>query len=456
MSDTTFDVRIWKTEIYRGKRKTTHTVRWSVAGRPWRDTFATAAMADSFRSELLTATRKGQAFDVATGRPMLQKSGRKEMTWYDFACAYVDMKWPESAGKSRAGVADTLATLTPALLSDASGRPPKALRLALYTWAFNARARAAGPAPSDYRAAIEWASANTRNVSALDDPATVRQVLRSISRKIDGKVAATSTISRKRAVLFNALEYAVELKLLDRNPLTSIPKKRNARTEAIDPRTVINHAQAVQLLDAVRNQKNSAAKLVAFFGLLYYCALRPAEAAGLTKNALQLPDAADEWGQIFLNGSAPTTGAAWSDNGSRRDHRSLKHRAREEIRIVPCPPPMVELLRAHLDQFGARPDGRLFAGARGGDLSESLYGRVWQMARETALTPSEAASPLAQRPYDLRHAAVSTWLAAGVPATQVAEWAGHGLAVLLRVYAKCIAGQEGAALDRISTALGVA
>jgi len=34
------------------------------------------------------------------------------------------------------------------------------------------------------------------------------------------------------------------------------------------------------------------------------------------------------------------------------------------------------------------------------------------------------ASPLAGRPYDLRHAAVSLWLNAGVPATEVAERAG--------------------------------
>lgn len=32
---------------------------------------------------------------------------------------------------------------------------------------------------------------------------------------------------------------------------------------------------------------------------------------------------------------------------------------------------------------------------------------------------------LARRPYDLRHAAISGWLNAGVPVTQVAEWAGN-------------------------------
>jgi integrase len=68
--------------------------------------------------------------------------------------------------------------------------------------------------------------------------------------------------------------------------------------------------------------------------------------------------------------------------------------------------------------------------------------RVWDLARRQALTDAEYASPLAKRPYDLRHAAVSLWLNAGVPATQVAEWAGHSVNVLLRVYASCIVGQD--------------
>jgi integrase len=84
-----------------------------------------------------------------------------------------------------------------------------------------------------------------------------------------------------------------------------------------------------------------------------------------------------------------------------------------------------------------------------------VYGRVWASARASALTSAEAASPLARRPYDLRHAAVSTWLNAGVAPTQVAEWAGHSVAVLLRVYAKCIAGQEAAARNRVTLALGL-
>ncbi len=74
-------------------------------------------------------------------------------------------------------------------------------------------------------------------------------------------------------------------------------------------------------------------------------------------------------------------------------------------------------------------------------------------ARCAALTPAEYASPLARRVYDLRHACVSTWLNGGVQPAQVAEWAGHSVAVLLRVYARCIDDQDQIAKRRIEDAL---
>lgn len=61
---------------------------------------------------------------------------------------------------------------------------------------------------------------------------------------------------------------------------------------------------------------------------------------------------------------------------------------------------------------------------------------------------------MAGRPYDLRHAAVSLWLNAGVPATEVAERAGHSVDVLLKIYATCIDGQEATVNRRIEDALG--
>ena len=68
-------------------------------------------------------------------------------------------------------------------------------------------------------------------------------------------------------------------------------------------------------------------------------------------------------------------------------------------------------------------------------------------------TPAQHASPLARRPYDLRHADVSLTLNAGVPATEVARRAGHSVAVLLKIYARWIDGQADAANKRITDAL---
>jgi integrase len=106
-----------------------------------------------------------------------------------------------------------------------------------------------------------------------------------------------------------------------------------------------------------------------------------------------------------------------------------------------------------MDTFGADTEGRLFTGERGGALAGVTYTRMWARAREAALTPEQFASPLARRPYDLRHAAVSTWLNGGVAPTQVAEWAGHSVEVLLRSYAKCLDGGEKTAQARVTAAL---
>ena len=43
------------------------------------------------------------------------------------------------------------------------------------------------------------------------------------------------------------------------------------------------------------------------------------------------------------------------------------------------------------------------------------------------------------------HAAVSLWLNSGVPATEVARGAGHGIAALLKIYAHRVDGQADAA-----------
>jgi integrase len=235
--------------------------------------------------------------------------------------------------------------------------------------------------------------------------------------------------------------------------------------QAQDRRSVVNHTQARRLLDAVRAQRQSGPRLVAFFGLMYYAALRPEEAMNLREDNITLPpliwnkekqeweEPADDWGELHFSKATPEPGKDWTDDGANREERRLKHRAEDDSRRVPTAPPLTKLLRWHLAEFGTGPGGRVFYGIRGGELPSITYRRSWTSARKTALSPAEHASPLARRIYDLRHACVSTWLNGGVPATQVAEWAGHSVEVLLRIYAKCIEGQDEVAKRRIEEAL---
>lgn len=347
---TTYNVRIHQTEIVSGVRGNSYRVRWAVDRRRWKKPFKSAALAENFRSELVAASRKGQAFDTATGRPVVATGVARRESWYAFACSYVDMKWPESAGKSRMGIAETLATVTPVLV-EGRGRPSDSeMRAALYGWAFNSRARAKSDPPPEYADTLRWVEKHTVQVSELAKPDIIRSVLARIGRKLDGSPAAASTIGRKRAVFHNALEYAVERELLAQNPLTALKTKKSRTVEAVDKRVVVSPEQAVRLLDAVRSQGRNGRHLVAFFGLLYYGALRPAEAAALGKGDMALPD--QGWGELYLPRSAPTTGAAWGDSGKRRDRRGLKHRPREEVRAVPCAPPLTELLHQHITEFG--------------------------------------------------------------------------------------------------------
>ncbi len=58
-----------------------------------------------------------------------------------------------------------------------------------------------------------------------------------------------------------------------------------------------------------------------------------------------------------------------------------------------------------------------------------------------------------KHPYDLRHSGVTWQLNSGVPATEVAAWAGHSSKMLTRVYVRCVVGLEGVWIGRMDQAL---
>jgi len=201
----TYDVRVYRTEVYKGAKVTTYKVRWKTAHRLWKEGFRNTALADSFRSSLLTAARKGEAFSLTTGRPVSWSRDDSTLSWYDLTLDYAAAKWPYAAPNHRKSIAEALTDATEAML--ASDEPPcqvKDIRRALRTWAFSDRLRGATEPPEDLAAIVRWLQTSTLPVADLSRPGTgaarCRALLSRISRKQDGTAAAANTANRKRAV----------------------------------------------------------------------------------------------------------------------------------------------------------------------------------------------------------------------------------------------------------------
>ncbi|MFD6793295.1 MULTISPECIES: tyrosine-type recombinase/integrase [Prauserella salsuginis group] len=422
-----------------------------VGGERFGESFSKRPQADSFRSDLKAAQQRGEAFSKSSGLPASMSGADKDMTWIDFARDYVHMKWADSSANHRRSTVQSLIPLTMALVqkpivNDAGTRKQvtEILRAA-------GRAEEMNPHLSKAYERLNRASMRVRDLENAD---VARAVLRAIEQKLDGTRVSANTSRLRRVTLSNAVQYAIEKKLLAADPFAEIrTKRRKASPTTVEPTSVVNPVQARTLINAAGEVNSTGKKLMAFFALLYYAGLRPEEAVNLKKQNLSMP--ASGWGELRIEDSRPEVGRGWTDSGEVSEEGALKHREAGESRTVPVTPELTEMLHNHLFAYSTARDGRLFRGSWRQDtmLSSSVYARTWAAARAAVLTPEVAAGPLAKRPYDLRHACVSQWLSSGVEPPRVARWAGHSLSVLLRVYAKCIDGGEQAARERVERGL---
>ncbi|GAA0602337.1 hypothetical protein [Kribbella sandramycini] len=297
--DLSYDVRFHKMEIYKGKKKTTYRPRWVVAGERFGESFTHVKLATSFEASPITAAREGVPFDKKSGLPAPMARKLYSRKWFQHACQYVDVKWPHISPGHRRGISETLAQATLALLTEQRGRPSDAqIRKALHGWAFSKSARNGLPfdraePPAEIASTIEWLTAGTVQLSEFEDAEVVRRVLDTLALRQDGKAAAPSTITRRRATLHGAMRYAVELKLLQRHPFDTVSWKAPQHDEKVDPRVLANPEQIRSLLAAVREIYPS---LEAYYGCMYYAAMRPAEVRHLAEShLLSLPE--EGWGR---------------------------------------------------------------------------------------------------------------------------------------------------------------
>ncbi|MET9570286.1 site-specific integrase [Streptomyces virginiae] len=462
-----FDVKLWKVSKT-GRKSRPWRLRWVVAGQVHGDTFTTAALAESRRNELWQSmNRRGEAFEVESGLPESEVRAAAEaaelaeaaeappqLRWFEFCRKYVAGRWRTAAAKSRESMADGLAAVTLAMIKRGDDAPDdETLRLA-FRWGIVPANEGEDP-PAELKAAYECVTKDDRPLADLADTQVFEDVLYRVSYKLDGTPAAGDTYKRRRRALNAALEHAVAVGELPGNPLQRTRRKRVGTNDVVDRRVLVNPVQARQLLTAVSYvgswDRCRGRRLVAFYAVLYYAGLRPAEAVGLRRPDCHLPGTG--WGTLTLRETRPVSGKQWTDSGERHDRRGLKAREATSDRPVPIPPVLVAILRAHLKEFGTAKEGRVFGNERGGLVGSSTYWRVWEEARAYALPPDRIASPLAGRPYDLRHACITRWLNAGVPIAEVARRVGNSPEVIHRRYHGCIDGHEEAANAKIAKSL---
>lgn len=458
----TTDVKFWAVRRNKSSKRPSWEFRWVTAGKEHSASRRTKTLAENFRSQLTEAARNGEEFDVDTGLPdsMAKPVQEAEPTRTVLAVAqeYVVKRWPHDPPNTRDGISDALSTVMPALVKkeQADVPRPKELRTALRSYILLPPDKRPEPSPLFTRV-MTWLESASLPITGLDDAKVARDALDALALTLDGKAAKPNTVKRKRAAFHTFLEYAVEIRELGANPLHKVKWKPPKSSDLVDPRVVVNQKQARALLEAAATVGDSGQgrgrgrRLWPMFACMYYAAMRPAEVIGLRESDCNLPKKG--WGRLTLAKSRPETNRKWTDSNDAHEERGLKHRAEAEVRPVPIPPVLVAILREHIRTHGTGEDGRIFRSERGKPVASTAYTEVWKQARVLALTPEQVASPLAARPYDLRHAAVSLWLNGGVSPTEIAKRAGHSVNTLLSVYANCVAGQDKIANRRIEEIL---
>jgi integrase len=449
-------VRFWQIRRNNSSKQESWVVRWTVAGREKSTTLERKAQADRYRSRLMQAADRGEPFDIDTGLPDSMAREVSTRTWYEHACAFADLRWPKVKAKGRISLVEGLMAVTPVLVTSNRGKPDlDVLRMAMRRWAFNPPRRDT-PMTEDIQAALSWLARSSIPVAALQEASNVGKALDACARKLDGSAAAPEYYRRRRRIFYAALKYAVRERQLSANPLDDVKDpewKAPEVSDAVDRRRVASPAQMEKLIAAVGTVgRTQGPRIKALYGCMYYGMLRPSEAASLLLDECTLPS--QGWGLLEFSEISSAAGRDWTDDGETHAASTPKGGPRNAVRRVPIPPVLVAMIREHVEAHGTAPDGRLFQTYKGGIYLPSTLWRVLQEGRKLAFTKAQASSPLAHRPYDFRHAGVSWRLNAGTPAPLVAEWAGHTVEVLLRIYAHCIDGDDDRWFGPMNDALG--
>jgi len=406
-------------------------VRWNVDGRACSKAFATSNEANRYRSLLVAAHHKLERFDRASGEPESWRPRAAPTQVHAWCRRWIGEQWNEWQPRTRTSAMEALARFVALAVADGAPPHPAALRKHLVS---------TFPPDAEIDPLDECEVWLARWCLALED--LNRNRLGEVDRRLGigdaGQVLSPSSASRFRKVARACVRRAVELDVLGADPWPPAPKGRSRRKAArvkrgVDVRRLPDPVTMVRVMEAIPSHQPASRMYQVMVAVMYYAGLRPSEVIMLRPSALHLPP--EGWGRIDV----VEADIAFDEPGEPKTGE----------RSVPIPEVLVTMLRGWIETKQIGEHELLFRTRTDHRPTHSNWARTWQRALRQTGNKS-------LRVYDIRHAAATTWLAAGVPLGEVARRMGHSVETLVSAYVGALTGDEQVANQRIDDALAPA
>ncbi len=255
--------------------------------------------------------------------------------------------------------------------------------------------------------------------------------VQSVYSKMQDANLAPKTVRHAHQVLNGALRQAVRWRMIKYNPAdgAQLPKQKR---RTIRPLT---EEQLPRFLEAAKTEPHYA-----MFLLAVTAGLRPQEYIAL------------DWNSVDLEAGTVTVKRAMVYERSGKGGSFGDTKTPKGIRTIPLQPRTREALRAHQQEQRRtklragkkwKDQSLVFCTTRGGPLE---VGNVATRLFKPLLGKAEL--PKTTRLYDLRHTAITFWLAAGISPKTVSVWAGHAsVSFTLDTYVHLIPSMERAGAE---------
>ncbi len=425
----TRDVRIWNIADRRkdgGQSARPWVVRWRVAEKRHESRYRTSDEADGYRSELLVAQRNNEMFSRETGEPISWEIEPSAMQAHEWVRQYVAEQWEEWAPRTRQAAVESLSRFVHLLVPPAA-TPNEGIRVYL-------KKKGLSPDGDREEAHEAWLA---KWCYPLNDLTRLHlaEADRVLGLKLDGTAASANTATRNRTNARSCIRRAVDLEILAKDPWPPVQRgakrrKVNRKKKSVDVQRLPGPKDMQRALGQIPNFRPESQKYFVMTATAYYAGLRPSEIVMLRPKALTLPTTG--WGEIAVTESD----IDFDEPGEPK----------EGDRSVPIPRKLVDIFIDWLDAGDFQQGDLLFRTRHGNRPTHSNWGRAWKRALKSA-----EMEPLSI--YDCRHAAATTWLAAGVPLGEAALRLGHSVETLVSHYVGALEDHTGKSNRSIDAAL---